>query len=211
MVRILRLTLAIVTMAAAASCSRNPRAAIIYDSSADPGMVTNGTAFDRATIDMGECRWIVVPTKTEVEFSEEPGRATLFMKKEMGFMGHPSKRMTIDEERQKMGCAYRKHEGKVFVGKFGEFDSGIEGGNSSRSRFAFPREPLSREPMTWSFRGPVVPGVLLSAFIKRARMSGASVKDSSDRWTPVVGEPDRKTFSQQGALQTLPAADKHGG
>lgn len=211
MVRILRLTLAIVTMAAAASCSRNPRAAIIYDSSADPGMVTNGTAFDRATIDMGECRWIVVPTKTEVEFSEEPGRATLFMKKEMGFMGHPSERMTIDEERRQMGCAYRKHEGKVFVGKFGEFDSGIEGGKFISLKIRVPEGTVIER--TDDLELPGSSGARSSPL--RLHQEGKDVwcmvKDSSDRWTPVVGEPDRKTFSQQGALQTLPAADKHGG
>ena len=139
MVRITRLALAIVSLAATASCSRNPRMAIIYGSSADAGMVTNGTAFDRATIDMGECRWIMVPSKTEVEFAEEPGRLTLMMKKEMSIMGHPPKRITIDEVRQKIGCAYRKHDGKILVGKFGEFDSGGEGGEFVSLKVRVPR------------------------------------------------------------------------
>jgi hypothetical protein len=136
-------------------------------------MVTNGTAFDRATIDMGQCRRIVVPSKTEVESSEEPGRLTLMMKKEMGFMGHPPERTTVDEERRQMGCAYRKHDGKIFVGKFGEFDSETRVESSSRSRFVFPREPSLSEMTTWNFRVAVAPGVLLSVFIKRTRTFGA--------------------------------------
>jgi hypothetical protein len=190
-----RLALAIVAIAATASCSRNPRTAIIYGSSADPG-VSNGTAFDRASIDMGECRWIVVPTKTEVEFSEKPGRLTLLMKKQMGFMGHPPNRTTIDEARQQMGCAYRKHDGKLFVGKFGEFDSGGEGGKFVSLTVRVPEGTVvERSDELELPSGDRARSSPLSLH-QEGKDLWCSVEGSNDHWTPVLGEPDKETYAQ---------------
>lgn len=210
MVRITRLALAIVSLAATASCSRNPRMAIIYGSSADAGMVTNGTAFDRATIDMGECRWIMVPSKTEVEFAEEPGRLTLMMKKEMSIMGHPPKRITIDEVRQKIGCAYRKHDGKILVGKFGEFDSGGEGGEFVSLKVRVPRGTVIERNDDLEL--PSCSGARTSPLVlhQEGKDLWCSVEGSSERWTPVIGEPDKEAFAHTEGLHGSPAADNPG-
>ena len=169
--------------------------AIIYGSSADAGMVTNGTAFDRATIDMGECRWIMVPSKTEVEFAEEPGRLTVMMKKEMSIMGHPPKRITIDEVRQKIGCAYRKHDGKILVGKFGEFDSGGEGGEFVSLKVRVPRGTVIERNDDLEL--PSCSGARTSPLVlhQEGKDLWCSVEGSSERWTPVIGEPDKEAFA----------------
>jgi hypothetical protein len=164
-------------------------------------MVANGTAFDRATIDMGDCRWILVPSKTEVEFSAEPARLTLLMKKEMGFMGRPPERVTIDEVRRKMGCAYRKRDGKILVGKFGEFDSGGDGGKFVSLKVRAPEGTVIER--SDEFELPSGAGARTSplALHQEGKDLWCSIEGSSERWTPVFGDPDRETFAQQSTEQ----------
>jgi hypothetical protein len=187
---------AILAVAMAASCSRNPRTAILYGDSADY-RVTNGTAFDRATIDIGDCRAVVVSSKTKVEFSEKPGKLTLLMEKKMGFFGHPPKSTSIDDIRTKMGCAYRKKDGKIQIGKFGEFDTGGEGGKvitlnvrvsagtaiERNDETELPHsEGASVSPLEWHNEGD---------------KTWCSMKGSDDHWTPLVGEPDKEAFERR--------------
>jgi hypothetical protein len=187
---------AILVVAMAASCSRNPRTAILYGESAD-SRVTNGTAFDRATIDIGGCRSVVVSSDTKVEFSEKPDRLTVLMEKQMGFFGHPPKSTSIDEMRTKMGCAYRKKDGKLPIGKFGEFDTGSEGGKSVSLTVCVPAGTvIERNDETELPHGG---GARISPLElhHEGNESWCSMKGSDDRWIPLIGEPDRETFERR--------------
>jgi hypothetical protein len=146
---------------------------------------------------MGECRAVVLPSKTEVEFSEKSGRLTLLMKKEMGFMGHPPEGTTIDEQRRQMGCAYRECDRKIHVGKFGEFDSGIEGGKFVSLKVRVPdgtvieRNDDMELPSSGGAKGSPL------RLHQEGKDVWCSVEGSREHWTPVFGEPDKETFAQQ--------------
>ncbi|MGD0899465.1 MAG: hypothetical protein ABR915_16640 [Thermoguttaceae bacterium] len=139
----------------------------------------------------------MLPSKTEVEFSEKSGRLTLLMKKEMGFMGHPPEGTTIDEQRRQMGCAYRECDRKIHVGKFGEFDSGIEGGKFVSLKVRVPdgtvieRNDDMELPSSGGAKGSPL------RLHQEGKDVWCSVEGSREHWTPVFGEPDKETFAQQ--------------
>lgn len=187
---------AIIAFLATTSCSRNPRMAIVYSDSADSS-VTNGTAFDRAAIDLGDCHAIVVSSKSKVEFSEKPGKLTVRMEKCLGFFGHPGESASIDEMRTEMGCAYRKSDGKIYIGKFGEFDSGIEGGKTISLTVCVPAGTVVERNDSTEL--PHASGARTSPLEMhhKENESWCSLDGSSDHWVPLVGEPDRDAFERR--------------
>jgi hypothetical protein len=187
---------AVLVVAWASSCSRNPRTAIVYGESADY-RVTNGTAFDRAMIDAGDCRAVVVSSKTTVEFSEKPGKLTVLMEKHLGFFGHPPNSTSIDEMRTEMGCAYRKKDGKIEIGKFGEFDSGGEGGKGVTLTIRVPAGTvIERNDETELPKGDGAHTSPLKLH-HEGEKSWCSRKGSDEHWIPLVGEPDREAFERR--------------
>jgi hypothetical protein len=84
------------------------------------GIVENGSAYDRAAVDLGGAKTIVLPHDAIVRRAGEPGRVQLFMKKTMAFAGHPPEPMSIQGTRKNMGCAVKAEAEELLVATFGE-------------------------------------------------------------------------------------------
>lgn len=89
--------------------------------------VTNGTAFERGTVDIGTARTIVLPDNAVVRRCPPAGTVELYVAKTLGFMGHPSDRMSIRGARKEMGCAAMVDGDELLVATYGEWEC-IEGG-----------------------------------------------------------------------------------
>ncbi|MBO0697929.1 MAG: hypothetical protein J2P46_06025 [Zavarzinella sp.] len=93
--------------------------------------VENGTAYDRAAVDAGAAKKVVLPDTATVRRTAEAGPVRLFMAKHLGFQGHPPEPMSIREARKNMGCAVKAEEDGLVLATFGEFRT-IEGGASMK-------------------------------------------------------------------------------
>jgi hypothetical protein len=91
-------------------------------------MVENGTAYDRATIDLGNAKKVVLPDNAVVRRSGQTGKLQLFIARTLSFAGHPPKAMTVRGARKNMGCATHGEGASLVIATFGEWDSHIEGG-----------------------------------------------------------------------------------
>jgi hypothetical protein len=96
------------------------------------GNVENGSAFDRAAVDLGNAKKVVLPRNAAVDRGAAGDRLQLFMKKTLAFGGHPPERMSIRGARKNMGCAVKAEGDVLVVATFGEWDSRIEGGAHMR-------------------------------------------------------------------------------
>jgi hypothetical protein len=92
------------------------------------GKVQNDSAFDRAGLDLGEHRKVVLPINIEIRREGEGNRLQIFMRKTMEYAGHPTKPMSIKNARKNMGCAVMVERNALGLATFGEWDSRIEGG-----------------------------------------------------------------------------------
>ncbi|HEY2784091.1 MAG TPA: hypothetical protein VGJ05_03875 [Fimbriiglobus sp.] len=102
---------------------------IVLDERPAPSqMVENGSAYDRAAFDLGAAKKVVLSDWAMVRRSAETEKVVLFMKKTLNFSGHPSERVSIRDERKRMGCVVKAKEGALVIATFGEWDSHIEGG-----------------------------------------------------------------------------------
>jgi hypothetical protein len=110
----------------------------VYSESAAIGIVRNGTAYDRAVLELGDHDTIVIPTRAKLERAAGNAAIVIEMEKSLGFMGHPVQRITIDEARRDMGCAWLSKNGKLFLATFGEFLSGGDGGRTIELTVAVP-------------------------------------------------------------------------
>jgi hypothetical protein len=90
--------------------------------------VENGTAYDRATVDVGAARTVVLPDTATVRRAPAGGAVRLFMAKRLSFFGHPPAPMSVRHGRKNMGCAVRAEGDALVIATFGEWDSHIEGG-----------------------------------------------------------------------------------
>jgi hypothetical protein len=90
--------------------------------------VENGTAYDRATVDLGKAKKVVLPDSAVIRRAREAGKVKLFMAKTLSFGGHPPKTMTIEGARRNMGCVVRISGECLVVATYGEWDSRKEGG-----------------------------------------------------------------------------------
>jgi hypothetical protein len=102
---------------------------VILDTERAPSQkVENGIAYDRATLDLGGAKKVVLPAEAAVRRTGEAGKVQLLMAKRLSFGGHPSETMSIRQSRKEMGCAVRTEGAALVVAIHGEWDSGIEGG-----------------------------------------------------------------------------------
>jgi len=92
------------------------------------GSVQNGSAYDRAAVELGATKKLVLPDNAVVRRTGEEGEVHLFMKKTLAFHGHPPEPMSIRGARKNMGCAFKVEGDTLTVATFGEWDSRIEGG-----------------------------------------------------------------------------------
>jgi hypothetical protein len=101
-------------------------------------MVTNGTAYDRAEIDLSGLARIVVPKTAIVSRSADAHHCRLIMEKTLGLTAHPDKAISIERTRTKMGCASRISSGTIEIGTFGEYETDGEGGAFLHVRISVP-------------------------------------------------------------------------
>jgi hypothetical protein len=96
------------------------------------GSAENGSAYDRAGVDLGTARKVVLPEHAVVWRGGEEGKIQLFMKKTLAFGGYPPGPMSIRDARRNMGCAVMADGGALVVATFGEWDTHGEGNTSIR-------------------------------------------------------------------------------
>jgi hypothetical protein len=100
--------------------------------------VENGSAYDKATLDLGKLKRIAIPEGAEVVQGDDGWTIRVFIKKTLDFAGHPPEPMSIRTGRTKMGCA-TKVEGKTLVmATFGEWTS-KEGGARIKLLLVVPK------------------------------------------------------------------------
>jgi hypothetical protein len=92
------------------------------------GWVENGSAYDQAAVDLGTAKKVVLPHDAVVRRTGEAGKVQLFMRKTLGFVGHPPESMSIRDARRNMGCVVQIEGDALVIATFGEWDSRIEGG-----------------------------------------------------------------------------------
>jgi hypothetical protein len=90
--------------------------------------VSNGAAFDVAAVDVSNVDTLVVPDAARVQIGSDIGRVHLYLKKILGYEGHPGSSVSIEGQRKKMGCAQRRDGRTMTLATYGSWDSHIEGG-----------------------------------------------------------------------------------
>jgi hypothetical protein len=100
--------------------------------------VENGSAFDQAALDIGKYKKIVVPDSAAVRRNGKGDKLQIFMKKSLGFHGHPPESMSIRTAREHMGCAVKEQDSSLVLATFGEWDSHIEGGTRMDMKLLVP-------------------------------------------------------------------------
>lgn len=103
------------------------------------GNVENGSAYDKATIELDNYTQVVIPDDAVVRYGSEPKKLQIHMKKMLGFAGHPPEAMSIKQARNHMGCAIQVEKAALVIATFGEWDSHIEGGASMKVVFVVPK------------------------------------------------------------------------
>jgi hypothetical protein len=102
------------------------------------GDVENGSAYDKAVLDVGSIKKILLPHDALVRRTPQAVPIQVFMKKSMSFHGHPPESMSIRHARKNMGCAVKRDGQGLVLATFGEWDSHIEGGTRMKLVVAVP-------------------------------------------------------------------------
>lgn len=167
------------------------------------GKVENGSAFDRAALDIGEHKKVILPDGAEVRRKGTGTKVQIFMKKTLAFGGHPPERMSIRTARKYMGCAVRAEDDGLVVATFGEWDSRIEGGAQMGLVFVVP-EGIEVEQRP-GLSGPKSAGrewhgqyLTKPKEVKEGYWYGPA--SPADGWTAVPDVPDRDRTAD-GTLQ----------
>jgi hypothetical protein len=108
----------------ASTLSRDP--SIVIDMGAPSPKVENGTAYDKALLDLGGTNKVILPTEATIRRGGVAGRVQLLVAKQLGFAGHPGEPTSFREARKHLGCAVRSEGAALLVAIHGEWDSGIE-------------------------------------------------------------------------------------
>jgi hypothetical protein len=175
--------------------------------------VENGSAYDRAAVDLGSAKKVVLPDDAEVRRSTQPGKVELFMKKTLAFGGHPPEPMSIRGARKNMGCAVKAEGSALMVATFGEWDSHIEGGAYMRVIAVVPegveleqRQRLSGEDSAgreWNGQYLTKP-----KDAKGGYWYGPA--SPADGWTAIPDVPDRDCTAQGLGRPNRPVRDRFG-
>ncbi len=97
-----------------------------------------GTSCYKASVDISKYTKLILPADATIKRDGEPGKLHIYMKKTLGFVGHPPESMSIKDVRRNMGCACRADADSLIVATYGEWDSHIEGGASMQLLFVVP-------------------------------------------------------------------------
>jgi len=108
-------------------CSADGDGSLRIDGRGPSDNVENGTAYDRATVDVGSAKRIVLPDSATVRRMGDNAPVRLFMAKRLAFAGHPAQPMSIRDGRNNMGCATRVEGDGLVIATFGEWNN-IGGG-----------------------------------------------------------------------------------
>jgi hypothetical protein len=100
--------------------------------------VENGSAYDKATLDLGEVKRIAIPEGAEVVQGDDGRKIRVFLKKTLDFAGHPPEPMSIRTGRTKMGCATKVEGQTLVIATFGEWTS-KEGGARIKLLLVVPK------------------------------------------------------------------------
>jgi hypothetical protein len=103
------------------------------------GNVENGSAYDKAAIELGDFTRVILPDDAAVRHEGEAKKLQIYMKKTLGFVGHPPEAMSIRQARNYMGCAVQVEKTALVIATFGEWDSHIEGGARIKVLFVVPK------------------------------------------------------------------------
>jgi len=125
------LGMTMITFAGLTSCNPAPAPpdpSIMVDHGVLDENVENGIAYDRAMVEIGNSKRIVLPDDTMIRRVGDPGKIQLYMAKTLGFVGHPPAKMNMHSARRYMGCAIRREDDNLYIATFGEWDSKKEGG-----------------------------------------------------------------------------------
>ncbi len=117
----------------------NPDAGIIISQFSANPKVTNGCAYEKATMDISKYSSIIVPDNSAVQQGELKGKIEIYIEKELSFAGHPPSPMHIKDARNYMGCAFKEQNSSVIIGTFGEWSS-KQGGAQIRMLVIVPKE-----------------------------------------------------------------------
>jgi len=120
-------------------------------------IVENGTAFDRAGVDIAPYTKISVPHGSVIHSRPKGTLVVLYVQKHLGYHGHPGDPMSIREHRKKMGCSVKPEDDVLVFATYGEWST-IEGGAHVQISFNVPegtevverpREPKIIAPDPW--------------------------------------------------------------
>jgi hypothetical protein len=148
--------------------------------------VENGLAYDKATLNIGDFKTVVVPVDAKVEQGQSIGQVEIFMEKSQHFSGHPGTLMSIRETRKQMGCAKKTENGKLVLATYGEWDSQIEGGLSIKKlliRVPDGVEVEHRGDLSSPIRAKLRPG---------QPPNRPLIEPGKDGWEALSNEPDPK-------------------
>jgi len=177
-------------------CTTAVRRGIVYTGSAD-AFVHNGSAFDRAELELGEHHTVVIPTRATLVRATGGNSIVIELRKSLGFMGHPEKRITIDEARQELGCAWLSKDGQLRLATFGEFSCG-EGGKSVDLEVTVP-EGIAVERDD-SFEMSRADGHDVCSSKLRPSQEGGETwyapEGSEERWHPIADMPSPERAAQ---------------
>jgi hypothetical protein len=120
-------------------------------------VVENGTAFDRAGVDIAPYKKISVPHGSVGRSRPNGTLVVIYVQKHLGYHGHPPEPMSIREHRKKMGCSVKAEEDLLVFAPFGDWRT-IEGGAIVQISFNVPEgtevverpsEPKIEAPDPW--------------------------------------------------------------
>jgi hypothetical protein len=102
--------------------------------------IENGSAYEQAVVDTQGCKKVVLPHDAVLRREGHGTKVQVFLKKTLGFSGHPTKPMSIRTGRKCMGCATKVEGDALVLATFGEWDSHIEGGARLRVVCVVPKD-----------------------------------------------------------------------
>src|SRR5690348_12449225 len=118
-------------------CRSEMHSSIRYRKTID-GLITNGTAFDRAELPLDRCAHLVVPVGAVITHDAKPGTCVLRIEKTLNVLAHPVRAISIVEQRKEMGCALLRSADSLLVSTFGEFATPGHGGATVRLSVSVP-------------------------------------------------------------------------
>jgi hypothetical protein len=150
--------------------------------------VQNGKAYDKATINIGDEKFVVVPDDAKIEHNGPDGRIEIYIEKTLEFGGHPGELMSIRNERKNMGCVMKSEADKLIIATYGEWDSNIEGGAFIQALVIRVPDKLKVETRK-GLSGPIL---ARKGFGKKKQTRSDGIEPGENGWKAIADVPDPK-------------------